>query len=489
MEIELQGGKWQVGDVIGGGGFGAVRLASGPLAQDAVAKFVPAVPGAQREVLVGDSLQARGLPRVIPTLDSGEVGGNWVLIMPRAEYSLRDLMVNRGEPLPQEQVIDILRQVAEGIHQISEAGIIHRDLKPENILYWNDSWVLCDFGIARYRDASTDPATRKFSMTRPYAAPEQWLEERASSATDVYAFGVIAYELLTGKWPFGGEDFRHQHLHEKPPMLNAGPQRLRILVEECLYKPAGARPNPDQLVARLANALSLPVGAGANKLAAVSERAAASRAAENALAQQQLTEQGRRDSLFDAARYTFEVIPAGLLDAIMADAPMVQIDDQAGRGIMCFVGTLGVGRIEIYKPRQVDKKWHGPFDVIAVASIAVTQPMNNHGYAGRAHSLWYCDAQVEGAYAWYELAFMEFALGAGSSSLVPHSDDPQDVGHAFSGVIGAQQLAWSPERLERDDLSDFIDRWLGWFAEASEGQLTHPTNLPERRVADSYRRS
>jgi serine/threonine protein kinase len=65
-------------------------------------------------------------------------------------------------------------------------------------------WCLADFGISRYAEATTAPDTRKLAWTPAYAAPEQWRAEPASAATDVYALGVIAYELLAGIRPFRG---------------------------------------------------------------------------------------------------------------------------------------------------------------------------------------------------------------------------------------------------------------------------------------------
>src|SRR5207249_9510398 len=82
--------------------------------------------------------------------------------------------------------------------------IVHRDLKPENVLLLGDSWCLADFGISRYAEATTAPDTQKFALSPPYAAPERWRAERASSATDVYSLGVIAYEMLSGSRPFPG---------------------------------------------------------------------------------------------------------------------------------------------------------------------------------------------------------------------------------------------------------------------------------------------
>ena len=200
VTVKLEQHAWEVGDELGAGGYGSVREARRDGVERAVAKFVPIEPGAQRELLIGASTN---LPHVVPVLDSGEHDGMYVLIMPRAEYSLRQYITDNV--LSFEEKIAILSDVAHGLKEIQQAGLVHRDLKPENVLYTDGVWQLCDFGIARYRDASTDAATRKYSFTALYAAPEQWRSERATSATDMYAFGVMAYELLEGHLPCQGQ--------------------------------------------------------------------------------------------------------------------------------------------------------------------------------------------------------------------------------------------------------------------------------------------
>ena len=140
-----------------------------------------------------------GARHVIPVLDSGEDTEHYVLVMARAETSLQAHLRQRGA-LPEAEVVDILRDIATALEDF-DGRVVHRDLKPENVLYLNGEWCLADFGISRYAEASTAEDTRKFAMTPQYAAPEQWRWEHATSAADVYAFGVMAYELLA-TWRF-----------------------------------------------------------------------------------------------------------------------------------------------------------------------------------------------------------------------------------------------------------------------------------------------
>jgi eukaryotic-like serine/threonine-protein kinase len=485
VTIKLEQGEWEIGPELGSGGFGQVRQARSDDVSNAVAKFVPIDPGADRELLIGDALMAAGLSHVVPVLDSGQVLDEYVLIMPRADYSLREHLESVGRQLDLDSVILILSDVAQALAELDLAGIVHRDLKPDNVLYLDGSWRLCDFGIARYRDASTATHTRKHAKTRPYAAPEQWREERATSATDVYAFGVMAYEMLSGQRPFLGPDFRDEHLHKMPPALTVGTLRLRLLVEECLEKPSGARPTPTQLVRRLASAAQAPAGSGAQKLAAATKKAAERQATENAERQRQASDRERREALFQVAFRTFAVIPASLMEALQAESPLARVASPAGQGQMEFVAELGAGKLGVSKPSPIER-WNGPFEVIAVATITVNQPPNNRGYDGRSHSLWYSDPKAQGAFAWYELAFMRSAFVA-QPTVVPFAAQPQEVPNAFARAMGTEQLAWPIEELDRADLTEFVDRWLGWFADAAEQELHHPSQLPEKSANGGYR--
>ena len=134
--------------------------ASSPdFAGDAVAKFVPKVPEAQRELLFVDLGEARN---VVPIVDSGEHGDEYVLVMPRAEKALRDHIEGGG--LTEAEAVAALSDIAGALDDL-DGRVVHRDLKPENVLLLNGRWCLADFGISRYAEATTAPDTRKYAMT------------------------------------------------------------------------------------------------------------------------------------------------------------------------------------------------------------------------------------------------------------------------------------------------------------------------------------
>lgn len=489
MQITL-GKTWEIGELLGDGGFGVVYEALGPDGEEAVAKFVPGVKGADRELLFGDTFAASGARYVIPVLDTGTAEGQHVLIMRRAATDLRSHLWERGGQLEVSEAIAVLRNVATALTEL-DGRVVHRDLKPENVLLLDGEWCISDFGISRYADATTADDTRKFSFTEPYAAPEQWIHERATSATDVYAFGVLAYELLSGERPFLGPDFRDQHLRQTAPALSVGTQRLKFLVEECLMKPKEARPTPAQLLVRLAQVEAEPTSPGARKLAEANRAEAARRAAADVAARSAQEQLERSQAMFAVAQQTFAALPAALLEAIAADAPLTQVDDGGPfSNPMAFVADLHEGRLGVTKPASAER-WDGPFEVFAAAAITVrTEQSRSRDYQGRSHSLWFCDAHEEGRFSWYELGFMESPFGRTyTHPVAPQSLSPRDAAIAFHGVIGTTQLGWPVTEIDRADSSEFVDRWLSWFADAAAGTLARPSTMPERPTQGTWRRS
>ena len=158
---------WRIGEQIGGGGFATVYLAWSDSSGTAVAKFIPKSPGAGRELLFED---LDGVPNVVPILDRGETEQHWVIVMPKAEKSLRQHLEQVGGILPTNEAVQILIDISEALVGM-KGRVVHRDIKPDNILLLDDHWCLADFGISRYAGATTAPDTRKYSWTPAYAAP------------------------------------------------------------------------------------------------------------------------------------------------------------------------------------------------------------------------------------------------------------------------------------------------------------------------------
>jgi eukaryotic-like serine/threonine-protein kinase len=477
---------WELGSQLDSGGFGKVYEAKADDGIPAVIKLIPKAPGASGELLFEE---LSGLPNVLPILDTGEWDTYHVLVMPRAQISLRQYIQESGGKLPVNKSIDVLTDIAVALSSLKD-GVVHRDLKPENILLYRDHWCLADFGIARYAEATTAPDTHKFNMTHPYAAPEQWRSERATNATDIYAFGIVAFELIQGKRPFPGPDFREQHLNSPSPAIDGCPPYLASLVTECLYKASAARPTPTNILTRLQK-IQMPASAAANKLQSVNQSVVEKHNYEAAIVSTEKSEEERRSEIIRAAEYSFNQIINALKTNIIESASAATVSSNAGLYIQLGEGKLIVDPVRNAKQSCLAAyDFEPPFDVISYSAIAARKPKDRFEYEGRSHSLWFCDAHDDGVYRWYELAFMVQPLISGRFTLDPFALSPMDelAGQAFSPVMGIRQVAWQPIPFDQGNGGQFIERWMNWFAEAASGLLCHPSHMPESS-GGKYRRS
>jgi eukaryotic-like serine/threonine-protein kinase len=469
---------WVVGEYIGGGGFGQVwAVTSGD--ERGAAKFIPKAPGADRELLFV-KVQA---PNVMPIIDHGEHGDHWVLVMPRAAMSLRDQLRENDSPSI-EEALGVLTDVAEALAGLADANepIVHRDLKPDNLLLLNGTWHIADFGISRYAAATTAPDTQKFSMTPPYAAPEQWRHDRATPATDVYAFGVIAYELFAGRLPFAGPDFRDQHLHVEPPGLTGLPAALESLVLECLLKPAEARPRPANLVARLLSASKrASSSAGLAQLSQANRDQVQRASVAAAKAEVAKTAAERRQELYKAAEAIWGRILGEVAAALKDAAPAAAVAARHG-GLTC---TLGSATIAFAGPRPARMQSGMPFDVVAAATIDLSTSRED---MDRSHSCWFGDVQIEGDYAWFEVSFMTMALMSQRRIAEPFALDPgPEAVRAVGPGVADLQLARPFTRLEVGSLDGFIDLWASRLAQAANGTFQYASSLPEGSIVGNHR--
>ena len=427
---------WTLGELLDGGGFGRVYVATSPdVDTPAVAKLVPKAPGAQRELLFVDLGGARN---VVPVLDSGETESDYVLVLARAEKSLRAHLADRGR-LNEADALVVLRDIAAALEDL-DGRIVHRDLKPENVLYLNGFWCLADFGISRYVEATTADDTRKYSMTPPYAAPEQWRFERATSATDVYALGIMAYEMLAGTRPFTGPDYREQHLHEVPATLIGVSGPLAALVDQCLHKEPGSRPSAADAARRLASMGAHGPRPGLGRLQEAHHDAVIQQAQAQSVAARAETARERHERLYEDARRSLTAVGEELQTALVEAAPSIARSTPGGE---LWELKLGNATLRLSQPQKVQDSQVAaqlPFEAVAFAALTLLAP-GSHGYRGRSHSLWYCDLEEEGRYSWYEMAFMHQPLTGTVSDIAPFPQSPAEGAIAFAPMVGTKQLA------------------------------------------------
>jgi hypothetical protein len=200
-------------------------------------------------------------PHLVRLVDPGPSDGSPWLAMEYIEGRRLDEYLKSAGPLPPEEVLSLARGMADGLTYAHAQGVVHRDLKPANILMAEGGVKIMDFGIARVMDAETLTTTYAFLGTPRYAAPEAQLKTTIGPAADWYSFGIILFELLSGRPPFQGEtpfEILDRHRAEPLPdlrLLRPGlPASLVELVEALCAKDPEARPRDAEVLRCLAEA-------------------------------------------------------------------------------------------------------------------------------------------------------------------------------------------------------------------------------------------
>ena len=272
----LGNGRYELHQLVGSGGAGAVRLAHDTLLDRPVAVKMLRGSGADETVRARMRAEAQlaGVlhhPGIAQVYDYGEDASGdepapYIVMQYVEGTSLWQVLRDRRS-LPANEVMDIVAQVAAALQEAHDAGIVHRDLKPANMLVTPEGRVvLVDFGIARTVDADPLTLTGAIVGTADYISPEQSEGHSATSRSDLYSLGMVAYECLTGRKPFHRENdiaTALAHLRDEVPPLGPDvPAAVRALVEELIAKDPGARPaSAAEVAARAAGLASRPAEA------------------------------------------------------------------------------------------------------------------------------------------------------------------------------------------------------------------------------------
>ena len=301
---ELIGGNYILGDVLGVGGMGIVYAAVQRSLGRAVAVKMPRTNVNSRatvqrrfhnEALVASRLSNRNIVGVI---DYGNYNGTPFLVMERVQGRLLGRVVRSSGALEAPLAADIMAQVLAALAAAHDVGIIHADIKPDNVFVERDRDQpfarLFDFGVARLSDQEDTGEPGLLYGTPDYIAPELIRGQRPGASSDIYAAGVMMYELITGRTPFAGGQ-SHEVLARHLQMEIIPPSRVRseawispqldAVVLRALDKRASARfPDARTFADELRHASRLGAGSGPQAQHIALLRAEASRRSEESIA-------------------------------------------------------------------------------------------------------------------------------------------------------------------------------------------------------------
>src|SRR5688572_27260691 len=230
------------------------------LGRRVVVKVLPGATGGsvsierfKREIQLAARLQHA---HIVPLLTAGDSEGLPYFTMPFVEGESLRVRLARGGELPVAEGMRILREVAAALANAHDKGIVHRDIKPDNVLLSGGAAMVTDFGVAKALDASTDAGSGTMTSlgialgTPAYMSPEQAAASpNIDARADIYAWGIMAYELFAGRPPFSGRSPQAilaaqvseapEHVLKLRPSL---PPSLGTLIMRCLEKHAADRP-------------------------------------------------------------------------------------------------------------------------------------------------------------------------------------------------------------------------------------------------------
>ena len=296
-------GPYELVEWLGAGAMGAVYRAAHRLVplQRAI-KVLPAYLTDRDSVerfrrAAGTALGLRH-PNIVQVHDVGEQDGVHYIVMDLAEGISLAQRLEEG-PLPQERAVRLLRQLAAALDYAHARGVIHRDVKPANALVGSDDHLtLVDFGIAREVEGTRQTHAGLVIGTAEYLAPEVLKGRSGGKSADLYALGIVAYELLTGRVPFAGETMAilYAHVHDLPPRPSSLRPDLPRSVDRPLLRQLEKDPDQryrtaEEFVAELA------------------------RAVQSAMLIEEAREALRRDDVDRAGRLVGEVLAADPVDS------------------------------------------------------------------------------------------------------------------------------------------------------------------------------
>jgi eukaryotic-like serine/threonine-protein kinase len=261
-------GQYKIIDSLGAGGMGEVYLAEDTkLGRKVAIKFLPPESTADASAKKRLIREARATAKldhsnICSIYEVAEEDGHTFIVMQYVEGGTLTSRIN-GKPLELREALEIAAQVADALAEAHSHGIIHRDIKPENIMVRPDGVVkVLDFGLAKLVEEKNrsifglEGSTLLQSQTAhgvilgtvSYMSPEQARGKRVDARSDIFSFGIVLYEMLTGEQPFTGETVNHTIvaiLEKEPPpvsqFISGYPPEIEKIIKNCLAKKADER--------------------------------------------------------------------------------------------------------------------------------------------------------------------------------------------------------------------------------------------------------
>jgi Tol biopolymer transport system component/serine/threonine protein kinase len=263
-------GQYEIIGLLGQGGMAAVyRARQSSIKRDVAIKVMQ-----PRLVGMGDFItrferEAQTIadlshPHILKVFDYGQRDDMVYLVMELLTGGSLADQIKKG-PLPPETIRRMLDQIASALNHAHSKGIVHRDLKPQNVLLDpSGNAVLTDFGIAKILTETTALTQTGIAMGTPlYMAPEQWRGGPVEARTDIYALGVILFEMLTGDLPFRSDtpfSLMHKHIYEPPPVERIATLGIvgldQVLIKALAKEPRDRYASATELAAAFSAALA-----------------------------------------------------------------------------------------------------------------------------------------------------------------------------------------------------------------------------------------
>ena len=198
----------------------------------------------EREAHAATSLSHRN---IVEVYDVGDYKGHHYIVMEYVQGKTLKQVIKDRAPLLNEEAVDIMKQLVSAISEAHKRGIIHRDIKPQNIIVKSDGTIkILDFGIATAKGSMQLTQANNVMGSVHYLAPELAKGEPATAQSDIYAMGIVLYEMLTGDVPFKADQavqIALMHMREPLPSIRQINPQVPQSLENVVLKAAAKNPN------------------------------------------------------------------------------------------------------------------------------------------------------------------------------------------------------------------------------------------------------